>query len=303
MTDTKAHSAEPTLKGPNARSAGSPDGTLGRQLVLPGGASTARLTDILSEPASTALSRGDGPPAPGEDHSPPPEVLDVRVLEEVEARALAESEEQRKYRPKVALDAADKMRTRHHAIARLLAAGRRPSQIAQIMDCTPTSIAQLERSPAFQSLVLEYMQMLDKSVADSYLRMKVLGNVAIDEATNRVLTTPETIETKDLLKIVEVAADRTGLGVSTTRNVNVSGLISPADIRAAKAGLPPPTIISQEGDPVEDSGSADHIDASVRGEPAAEQDSEGGDSVREEDNCGAEGEGPRLVSNLDLLRR
>lgn len=247
------------------------------QLVLPGGATGTRLSDVLTKPAAVALREGDGAPETLEDNSSV-EVMGVRSLEPIEAKVLAAEEDGRRRAPKVPLDAADKMRVRHHAIARLMAVGRKPAEIARIMDVSPASIAMLERSPAFQALLLEYMNMADKEAIDSYVRLKVLGNLGIDALTQKVVESPGDFKPGELVKLVEMAADRTGLG-PTSKQVTLNGQLTPADIRALKQ-QPEPVVV--EATAVEDCEGGESADPGVRDEEGAEQAAKGRSEVRAE---------------------
>lgn len=268
---------------------------LSDQMVLPGGATGTRITDVLDRPAMVALEAGDAPPETIEDNSPPPEVLGVRALEPAEARLLVAAEDGRRHAPKVPLDAADKMRVRHHAIARLLAAGRKPAEIARIMDVTPTSISMLERSPAFQALLLEYMNAMDKEAIDSYTRLKVLNHLGIDELTDRLLNKAEEFKPAELLKLVEVTSDRTGLG-PTSKQVTLNGQLTPADIRALKS-QPQPVVI--EASTIEDrDGEAGGYASVCGGEEGAEPPPKGRSELREES---AQAAAARAAGSDDLI--
>ena len=133
-----------------------------------------------------------------------------------------------------AISLTENVRVRHHAIARLIAAGRRKSEIHQIMGVSQGTLSILERSPAFQALVLEYMNMMDKQSIESYTRLKIVGNLRLDELTDRLTTAPKSIKTSEVLELVKLAADRTGMG-PTSKQVTLNGRISPADLRAIKS--------------------------------------------------------------------
>jgi hypothetical protein len=245
--------------------------SLVEQIVTPNGMSLSRLDEHMLVPASEMLDQGN---VPRVAQSGPSELLDVRVLSEVEAQTLAQRAMGVKVRGATTA-LTETVRVRHHAIARLFAAGRKKSEIAEIMGCGSATLAILERSPAFQALTLEYMNMMDKASVESYTRMKILGNLGMDELTERLATRPSTIKTSEVLEIVKVSADRTGLA-PTTKQVTLNGRISPADLRAikaAKAGTPP------EGTEEDHFGGADS-DAGVCIEGEFESDSTLGEEVR-----------------------
>jgi hypothetical protein len=203
------------------------------QLLLPDGASSSRITDIMSGPA------GKTQPAQ-ERESAQVEVKDLRELEFIEAAAIIESEEEKRYQPKVDVNAVQTMRVRHHQIARLLAMGHKPAEIARVMSCAPATIANLERSPAFQALLLEYMNMLDKNAVETVTRMQVLRNLTVDELTERMAqpAKAQSIKASELVEIMKATSDRTGLGPSSTTKTILNGALSVADIRAIKTMAP-----------------------------------------------------------------
>lgn len=249
---------------------------LGNQLMLPGGASAASFGEVMRKPASVVLGEGHIPPAP----SPIVEanVVAVRKLEEVEAKVLLEHEAGRRRLPKVPVDATDTIRTRHHAIARMLASGAKYTEIQQAIGVSPASVKLLERAPAFQALLLEYMNVMDKAAIEVSTKLKILDSVSVDELTDRVLNArPETLKTTELLEITKLAADRTGLG-PTTKNISLNGRLTAADIRMLKNGNTETVFEADSADWVEVSGTDG--DASVCEEDgASDEDSKAGSGV------------------------
>lgn len=201
--------------------------TLAEQVVLPSGATTHRLDEHLRVPASAVIGA-----IPKIGERPESALIAVRPLAESEAASIAMTAIGAK--PRAAVSLTDNIRVRHHAIARLLAAGRKKAEITRIMSVSVAALSQLERSPAFQALVLEYMNMMDKESVESYTRLKIIGNLGMDELTRRLAEQPTTIKTSEVLEIVKTSADRTGLG-PTSKQVTLNGRISPTDLRAIKA--------------------------------------------------------------------
>jgi hypothetical protein len=222
--------------------------SLAEQIVLPGGMTTHRLDEHMRLPASEMIATGN---VPRVGLSEAPRMIDFRVLTNVEAQVLAQRATGAT--PKSQASLTETVKVRHHAIARLIAAGRRKSEIAQIMDVSPSTLSIIERSPAFQALVLEYMNLLDKATVESHTRMKILGNLGMDELTERLASRPTSIKTSEVLEIVKVAADRTGMG-PTSKQVTLNGRISPADLRAIKAAKDG---VAAEGSEEADLGGAD----------------------------------------------
>lgn len=251
------------------------------QLVLPGGSTSSRITDVMTKPAEASVGL-----VSAVESGPVPVISEIEELEGVEAAAIIEAAEETRYRPKVDTNAVQVMRARHHQIARLLAAGHKPAAVGRIMDCSPTTIANLEKSPAFQALLIEYMAMLDEAAVETVTRMRVLANLTVDELTARVVdpTKAKEVKTGDLIEVVKMAADRSGLGPSSTQKVVVNGALSVADIRAIKAT---PSISQAPAARVFDVGE-DGGDTAVRDECEAEGGAEAGDQLRAPDREAAE---------------
>jgi hypothetical protein len=246
--------------------------TLAEQVVLPSGATTHRLDEHMRVPASALLAAGNIPQVGAKQQSA---LLGVRPLAEAEATALAMNAVGAK--PRGAANLTESIRVRHHAIARLIAAGRKKSEIMNIMGVAASTLSQLERSPAFQALVLEYMNMMDKESVESYTRLKIIGNLGMDELTRRLAEQPTAIKTSEVLEIVKTAADRTGMG-PTSKQVTLNGRISPNDLRAIKASQ---RVVEAEYTVEDHGGDADGA-AAVGEELEVDSAAEGGEEVRED---------------------
>ncbi len=253
-----------------------------------GGATTHRLDELLRRPASEVLARGERPPTAGT--TAPVEILGLRPLDIPEAQALLMRLEGEDVR--AAVNLTEKVRIRHHAIARLMAAGKKRSEVSEIIGVSSATLAILERSPAFQALLLEYMNMLDAEAVDAFQRLQIVGNLGIDELTDRITTRPTTFKNSEVLELVKLAADRTGLG-PTTKQVTLNGRLSPADIRAVKAARPVVEAVYTE---------ENHLGGVSDSAPVCDGEgvvsaAEGGGEVREESGAVA----PTTVLDTDLI--
>lgn len=206
------------------------------------------------------------------------EILSLRPLLPIEAKAIWASEVERRFSPKVPLDATKKMRVRHHAIARLMAVGHKPAAIAAMIGISPASIASLERTPVFQALLLEYMNELDKAAVETTARLSILRNLTIDELTERVVTHGSDLKPGELVEILKTTADRTGLGPTQKVETSLNGHISIADLRAIK-GTPEIIDVSHSG---ESFTGGEITPAAIRWEGPADEGAEVGPSVRAE---------------------
>jgi hypothetical protein len=120
-----------------------------------------------------------------------------------------------------------KIKQTHHALARLVAEGRRNEEISQIMGYSPSYISSLKNDPAFKNLVDYYSGMVDgvyENVQVSlHERLTSISMVAAEELLDRVTTEPEKFTNEELDKLIKTTADRTGFGPKATQvNVNVN---------------------------------------------------------------------------------
>lgn len=117
-----------------------------------------------------------------------------------------------------------RLRARHHEIARLIATGMRPVDVAAIMSVTHQSISTITSNPAFQELLSQYMSARDEEVVMLGAKVHMLAHDAVDQLQRTLQEgdhTPEFVRrvTMDLL-------DRSGVGptskvVSNSESVNV----------------------------------------------------------------------------------
>ena len=268
---------------------------LSQQVVQAGGSTTHRLDELLRRPAATVLAQPTGrPPAPVSTEL---RLLSARPLHAGEAEVILAKIMGEDVRGTVSLTA--KTTARHHAIARMLAAGARKTDVVNVMGVSRTTLSLLERSPAFQALLLEYMNMLVGESVETYTRLKVLGNLGVDELTERLALKPQAIKTAEVLEIVKMAADRTGLG-PTSKQVTLNGRLTPADLRAAKAA---PVVVEAEYSEEYPGGGADPGAGVREGPQVHDGAAAGGEEVRAlaREVAGEANDGAGLVTDLGAL--
>lgn len=113
------------------------------------------------------------------------------------------------------------LRERHHALARLIAEGRSPSDAAIICRYTQARVSILMSDPAFQELIAHYRDVVNHEFVDF---QKKLAELAIDAAgilQERMEDKPDELSDALLLQVVTVGADRTGHGPSQKSEVNI----------------------------------------------------------------------------------
>jgi hypothetical protein len=122
-------------------------------------------------------------------------------------------------------------RDSHHRVARLVAAGLRPDEVALRSGYTNTRILTLKGDPAFQELVAQYRERVTEKFEEevssffevataNMLKAEVMLSDKIDEA----IDANEFLPTKDLIAISEGRADRFGYPKQksvTQTNINV----------------------------------------------------------------------------------
>lgn len=100
----------------------------------------------------------------------------------------------------------------HHEVARLLASGERPLDVALITGYHPSRISILQRDPAFAELLAFYRERTVAEYDFRVGRMKLINEDALAEIQRRLDIEAERLKTSDVLKIATAMADRTGLG-------------------------------------------------------------------------------------------
>lgn len=123
---------------------------------------------------------------------------------------------------------------RHHASARLLAAGTTPGRVAIITGLTRQSITLLQNDPSFKELVAYYRDQVEDEYRGMHAQLAGLGVDALEEIRNRLEEEPEKIGFNSLMEIVKITADRTGHGPSSSTKAEVNVTVGLAD-RLAEA--------------------------------------------------------------------
>jgi len=113
------------------------------------------------------------------------------------------------------------LRERHHALARLIAEGKKPGEAAILCRYSQSRMSILLSDPAFVELVAHYRDVVNEQFVDF---QRKLSDLAIDAAgilQDRMELEPEKLSDALLLQVVQVGADRTGHGPSQKSEVNI----------------------------------------------------------------------------------
>lgn len=115
------------------------------------------------------------------------------------------------------------IRQQHHFLAQVLAKpGTTNNEASAITGYCPSRISILKDDPTFQEL-LEYYKSMEKeaytvATADMHKRLATLGFASMEVLMERLEESPDSFTPKDLLSAIELVADRTGHGKSSTVN-------------------------------------------------------------------------------------
>ena len=116
-----------------------------------------------------------------------------------------------------------RLRHSHHALARMLAQGVRPSEAAAATGYAVSRISTLQQDPAFVELVEFYKHQVEGKFLDMSERLAALGMDAVQELQTRLDETPDKFTVGQLLDIVNtVKPENSPSPVSATPLVQVT---------------------------------------------------------------------------------
>lgn len=131
------------------------------------------------------------------------------------------------------------LRQSHHMLARMLATGHEQEEISAVTGYCTSRISILKSDPSFANLVSYYegleAEEHERYTADMHKRLAALGFDTIEVLHERMIENPESFTAKDLIAAVELVADRTGHGKSSTVNHNHEYAINDQALAAIKA--------------------------------------------------------------------
>lgn len=114
-----------------------------------------------------------------------------------------------------------KIRNTHHALARLLAEGRKQVEVSAITGYSPSYISTIQNDPAFKNLIAYYKGQVEEQFTSVHERLAALSMLSAEELQERLATDPDSFTNRELNELLELTADRTGFGPQS-RNVNVN---------------------------------------------------------------------------------
>lgn len=146
-----------------------------------------------------------------------------------------------------------KITERHHTVARMLASGLKPGEVAVATGYDAARISILQQTPAFRDLVAFYSDAKDHIFADTFQQLAGLAKDVVLELRDRLEDRPEEFTNGMLLEIATKTLDRSGHGpTSTQQNLNVNVTLGTrleaarARARAALLDITPASEIAAE---------------------------------------------------------
>lgn len=132
-----------------------------------------------------------------------------------------------------------RLRDRHHALARCLAQGMTNAEASAVTGYDPSRISILLGSPDFKGLVEHYRKIEDSLLGEFTDRATTLTLTAMNELQDRIEDAPQEISTTTLLEVVKTGADRIGhapvtKSLNINANVNLGDRLQAARKRVAK---------------------------------------------------------------------
>lgn len=114
------------------------------------------------------------------------------------------------------------LRWRHHALARMLAAGETDVACAAELGYSQGRISVLKSDPAFRELVEHYKKQIDAEFLDQHELLAGASKTGLLLLHERMENDPDSITDKTIIDIVKTGADRTGHGPQTQSQHNVN---------------------------------------------------------------------------------
>lgn len=135
-----------------------------------------------------------------------------------------------------------RVKAAHHRIAQFCATGLSNVEVGALTGYTPQYISNLRTgNPAFQELVSHYTRKAEAEMLDLRAKQARLGEMAVDELTDRLAENPEQYSIRELLEVVEKNANEPREVDARGKWGNTSGPPSPITIQFVTAGQEPAT--------------------------------------------------------------
>lgn len=156
------------------------------------------------------------------------EIFDVAELTEAELQAASEVPNSKP------VSKLGELRSRHHAVAMMIAAGAPLAEVARLTCYTVSTVKQLQNSPAFAELISHYQEKAQRRFFDLTAKFSLLTEEALDRLAYELENTEE-LTPEFLLNLAKTAGDRAGYAPVQKVEARHSVHIDPDELRAMKA--------------------------------------------------------------------
>jgi hypothetical protein len=126
------------------------------------------------------------------------------------------------------------LRHSHHQLARLLASGVQPTAAASISGFALSRISILKDDPAFSELLEFYSAQTEDFRADMVQQLNTMSMDSLQVLSERVRDNPEEVTNNTLIELVKLGADRSGVGPSSTQQVEHTHILDQSDLDKLK---------------------------------------------------------------------
>lgn len=158
------------------------------------------------------------------------EIVSIRELTAEEVAALPDK---RHGESNTAFKAVERLKPRHHEIARLIASGMKETVIAEMLQVSLGHLHRLKRSPAFQHLLAYYMAARDTETLTMRDRLEHAASLGLDKIQERMEDEENPLPINQLKDIAFGLLDRAGFN-PTTKIAAINATVSPADMAQLK---------------------------------------------------------------------
>jgi hypothetical protein len=162
------------------------------------------------------------------------EKLGIEDVQELSAQGLAELVQAKAAAPgSTPSTSVANLKTQHHAVARLIATGLELGEVAAACGTTPARVSTLQRSPAFQNLVLGYQRMIEAESIDLGINIRIAAAKALSKVTDYLAQPVENLDADTLKEMTFGLLDRAGHS-PVTKSVVATAAVSPHDLHELK---------------------------------------------------------------------
>lgn len=159
--------------------------------------------------------------------------VEIVSIRELTVEELAALQPKRLGESNTALRAVERLRPRHHEIARLMASGLKDTEIAGVLDVSLPHLHRLRRSPAFQHLLAYYMAQRDREALTIRDRIEQASSLALERVQERLEDEDNPVPLNHLKDITFGLLDRAGFN-PTNKIASVSATLTANDLQQLK---------------------------------------------------------------------